>query len=431
MATVLGSSREGGVVEGNVVADEGVGEGDEAPRDGDEGDLGRFSGDAQVEIGLLEFRMAARCDERGHVEGRPHAGSTPGDGVAPAGKPGLRGMGGKSSEAGGRLAVDGAQFRHLDDDESRDARADARDRGQNGAPARHSVLGVDAAVEIARGMTVREIQGHLLELYGLEVSPDLISTVTDAVLETVAEWQNRPLEPMYPLVFFDALRVKIRDEGLVRNKAVYVALGVTPEGTKDILGLWIETSEGAKFWLRVMTELKNRGVEDILIAVVDGLKGFPEAIAAVFPPTIVQTCIVHLSRNSMDFAAWKDRKPIAAELKAIYRATDTDVARRALEDFDAGVWGRKYPAIAQSWRRNWEHVIPFFAFPVAVRRIIYTTNAIESLNAKLRRAVRTRGHFPTDEAAIKLLYLVLRQVAQTWKMPPREWCEAKTKGHSD
>ena len=172
-----------------------------------------------------------------------------------------------------------------------------------------------------RGMTVREIQGHLLELYGLEVSPDLISTVTDAVLETVAEWQNRPLEPMYPLVFFDALRVKIRDEGLVRNKAVYVALGVTPEGTKDILGLWIETSEGAKFWLRVMTELKNRGVEDILIAVVDGLKGFPEAIAAVFPPTIVQTCIVHLIRNSMDFASWKDRKPIAAELKAIYRAT--------------------------------------------------------------------------------------------------------------
>ena len=172
----------------------------------------------------------------------------------------------------------------------------------------------------ARGMTVREIQGHLLELYGLEVSPDLISTVTDAVLETVAEWQNRPLEAMYPLVFFDALRVKIRDEGLVRNKAVYVALGVTPDGTKDILGLWIETSEGAKFWLRVMNELKNRGVEDILIAVVDGLKGFPEAINAVFPQTIVQTCIVHLIRNSMDFASWKDRKPIAAELKAIYRA---------------------------------------------------------------------------------------------------------------
>ena len=278
----------------------------------------------------------------------------------------------------------------------------------------------------ARGMTVREIQGHLLELYGLEVSPDLISTVTDAVLETVAEWQNRPLDEMYPLVFFDALRVKIRDEGLVRNKAVYVALGVTPDGTKDILGLWIETSEGAKFWLRVMNELKNRGVDDILVAVVDGLKGFPDAIAAVFPQTIVQTCIVHLIRNSMDFASWKDRKAIAAELRQVYRATDADVGRKALEDFGAGAWGRKYPAIAQSWRRNWEHVSPFFAFPVAVRRIIYTTDEIEALNAKLRRAVRTRGHFPTDEAATKLLYLVLREVAGEWKMPPREWCEAKT-----
>ena len=278
----------------------------------------------------------------------------------------------------------------------------------------------------ARGMTVREIQGHLLELYGLEVSPDLISTVTDAVLETVAEWQNRPLEAMYPLVFFDALRVKIRDEGLVRNKAVYVALGVTPDGTKDILGLWIETSEGAKFWLRVMNELKNRGVEDVLIAVVDGLKGFPEAINAVFPQTVVQTCIVHLIRNSMDFASWKDRRAIAAELKKVYRAKDADAGKEALDAFDAGPWGKKYPSIAQSWRRNWEQVIPFFAFPEAVRRIIYTTNAIESLNAKLRRAVRTRGHFPTDDAAMKLLYLVLRQVVGEWKMPPREWCEAKT-----
>ena len=265
----------------------------------------------------------------------------------------------------------------------------------------------------ARGMTVREIQGHLLELYGLEVSPDLISTVTDAVLETVAEWQNRPLEPMYPLVFFDALRVKIRDEGLVRNKAVYVALGVTPEGTKDILGLWIETSEGAKFWLRVMTELKNRGVEDILIAVVDGLKGFPEAIAAVFPHDRAD---LHRPSDPQFHGFRLMERPQAdrRRTQSIYRATDAE-ARRALEDFDAGVWGRKYPAIAQSWRRNWEHVIPFFAFPVAVRRIIYTTNAIESLNAKLRRAVRTRGHFPTDEAAIKLLYLVLRQVAQNGK----------------
>jgi putative transposase len=278
----------------------------------------------------------------------------------------------------------------------------------------------------ARGMSVREIVGHLRELYGVDVSPDLISAVTDAVLDEIAAWQSRPLEPVYPLIFFDALRIKVRDEGVVRNKAVHIALGVRADGAKEVLGLWLEQNEGAKFWLRVMNELKNRGVEDVLLAVVDGLKGFPDAISAVFPQTIVQTCIVHLIRNSMDFASWKDRKAIAAELKAIYRATDADVGRKALEDFDAGAWGRKYPAIAQSWRRNWEHVIPFFAFPIAVRRIIYTTNAIEALNAKLRRAVRTRGHFPTDEAATKLLYLVLRQVAGTWKMPPREWCEAKT-----
>src|SRR6478672_7077383 len=190
----------------------------------------------------------------------------------------------------------------------------------------------------ARGMTTREIQGHLMEIYGLDVSPDLISTVTDAVLEAVGEWQNRPLEPMYPIVFFDALRVKIREEGLVRNKAVYIALGVQPDGTKDILGLWIETSEGAKFWLRVMNELKNRGVDDILIAVVDGLKGFPEAINAVFPDTMVQTCIVHLIRHSMDFASWKDRKAIATELKAIYRAKDAQGGEAALDTFDASTW---------------------------------------------------------------------------------------------
>src|SRR5271163_4340544 len=278
----------------------------------------------------------------------------------------------------------------------------------------------------ARGMSVREIVGHLHDLYGVDVSPDLISTVTDAVLDEVAAWQGRPLEPVYPLVFFDALRVKIRDEGLVRNKAVYVALGVRADGTKEILGLWLEQNEGAKFWLRVMTELKNRGVEDILIAVVDGLKGFPEAIVAVFPEATVQTCIVHLIRHSMDFASWKDRKALAGALKTIYRAKDADAANVALAAFDAGHWGQKYPAIAQSWRRNWERVIPFFAFPEAVRRIIYTTNAIESLNAKLRRAVKIRGHFPNDDAATKLLFLVLRQAAREWKMPPREWFEAKT-----
>ena len=278
----------------------------------------------------------------------------------------------------------------------------------------------------ARGMTVREIRGHLEELYGIDVSPDLISTITDAVLETVAEWQGRPLDACYPLVFFDAIRVKIRDEGFVRNKAVYIALGILPDGTKDILGIWIEQTEGAKFWLRVMNELKNRGVGDILIAVVDGLKGFPEAINAAFPETVVQTCIVHLLRNSMSFASWKDRKPIAQALRSVYRAETAEAGLAALDAFEAGHWGKRHPAIALSWRRHWEHVIPFFAFPEGVRRIIYTTNAIEALNSKLRRAVRTRGHFPGDDAAMKLLYLVLNKAADEWKRPPREWSEAKT-----
>jgi putative transposase len=278
----------------------------------------------------------------------------------------------------------------------------------------------------ARGMTVREIRGHLEELYGIDVSPDLISTITDAVLETVAEWQGRPLDACYPLIFFDAIRVKIRDEGFVRNKAIYIALGILPDGTKEILGIWIEQTEGAKFWLRVMNELKNRGVADILIAVVDGLKGFPEAINAAFPETVVQTCIVHLIRNSMSFASWKDRKLIAQALRGVYRAETAQAGLTALEAFEEGPWGRKYPAIAQSWRRHWNQVIPFFAFPEGVRRIIYTTNAIEALNSKLRRAVRTRGHFPGDDAAMKLLYLVLNHAAEEWKRPPREWFEAKT-----
>jgi putative transposase len=278
----------------------------------------------------------------------------------------------------------------------------------------------------ARGMSTREIVGHVQELYGIDVSPDLISVVTDAVLDEVAIWQARPLEPVYPLVFFDALRVKIRDEGHVRNKAVHIALGVRGDGTKEILGLWIETNEGAKFWLRVMNELKNRGVEDILIAVVDGLKGFPEAINAVFADTTVQTCIVHLLRNSLDFASWKDRKDLARELKSIYGAIDDKAAEAALTTFESGFWGRKFPAVGQIWRRAWEQVIPFFAFPKDVRRIIYTTNAIEALNSKLRRAVRARGHFPSDEAATKLLYLVLNRSEKEWKMPPREWAMAKS-----
>jgi putative transposase len=277
----------------------------------------------------------------------------------------------------------------------------------------------------ARGMSVREIVGHLRELYGVEVSPDLISAVTDAVLEESAAWQARPLEPVYPLVFFDALRVKIRDEGVVRNKAVHVALGVRADGTKEILGLWLEQNEGAKFWLRVLNELKNRGVEDVLIAVVDGLKGFPEAIQAVFPEALVPTCIVHLLRNSLDFVSWKDRKAVAAALKDIYRAVDAAAGEAALAAFEDSAWGRKYPAIAQSWRRAWTEVVPFYAFPAEVRRMLYTTNAIEALNAKLRRAVRARGHFPTDEAAMKLLFLVLNRAEKEWTMPAREWSMAK------
>jgi putative transposase len=277
-----------------------------------------------------------------------------------------------------------------------------------------------------RGMSTREIQGHLEEIYGAEVSPQLISTVTDAVASEVAEWQSRPLEPLYPVMFFDAIRVKVRDQGTVCNKAVYLALGITPDGRKHILGLWIDPNEGAKFWLRIVNELRNRGVRDILIAVVDGLKGFPEAINAAFPQTLVQTCIVHLLRNALAYVSWQDRKQVVAALKPIYQAPTADAAGLALDAFEAGPWGQKYAAIAPLWRRQWDQVIPFFAFPPEVRRIIYTTNAIESLNSTLRTAVRTRGHFPTDEAATKLLYLVLRRVSNGWKNAQREWTAAMT-----
>ena len=278
----------------------------------------------------------------------------------------------------------------------------------------------------ARGMSTRDIQGHVRELYGIEVSPDLVSAVTDQVIDEVTAWQARPLEASYAIVFFDALRVKIRDEGLVRNKAVYLAIGMDASGYKHVLGMWIEQTEGAKFWLRVMNEIRSRGTQDILIAVVDGLKGFPEAITAVFPETVVQTCIVHLIRYSMQFASWKERKPIAAALKPIYRASNAEAAARELEAFDQSPWGRKYPAIAQSWRRNWDAVIPFFVFPPEVRKIIYTTNAIESLNASVRKAVRNKGHFPSDQAATKLIWLALRHITENWKRPPIAWHAAKT-----
>jgi len=274
----------------------------------------------------------------------------------------------------------------------------------------------------ARGLSVREIQGHLHELYGVEVSPDLISRVTDAVLEEVREWQSRPLDPVYPVIFFDALRVKIRDEGLVRNKAVYVALALNSDGEKEVLGLWIEQTEGAKFWLKVMNELKTRGVTDVLIAVVDGLKGFPEAIGTIFPLTTVQTCIIHLIRNSLAFVSWKDRKLIMPDLKAIYRAPTAEAALAELDAFEAK-WDKRYPAIGQAWRRAWEHVIPFFAFPPAIRKIIYTTNAVESLNRSLRKIIKTRGSFPTDEAALKLLFLAIRNAGVHWHKPI-EWTVA-------
>jgi putative transposase len=261
----------------------------------------------------------------------------------------------------------------------------------------------------ARGMSVRDIRGHLEELYGLEVSPDLISRVTDAVLDEVKEWRSRALDAVYPVVIFDALRVKIRDKDsrIVKNKAVYLALGITGDGQREVLGLWIAESEGAKFWLSVMNELRNRGVQDILIAVVDGLKGFPEAITAAFPDTTVQTCIVHLVRHSLNFCSWKDRKAVAARLREVYSAETAQAARDALETFDEE-WGRQYPSIAQAWRRAWEEVIPFFAFSPEIRRVIYTTNAVESLNRVIRKAIKTRGSFPSEEAAEKLIYLAIR-----------------------
>jgi len=273
----------------------------------------------------------------------------------------------------------------------------------------------------ARGMTVREIQGFLAEQYGTEVSPEFISSVTDAVMDEVTAWQTRPLETMYPVVFFDALRVKIREDGVVRNKAVYLALAVLPDGTRDILGLWIEQTEGAKFWMKVFNELKTRGTQDILIAVTDGLKGMEQSLNAVFPATTLQTCIVHLIRSSLDYASWKERRTVAAALKPIYTAPTVEAALAALAEFEQGLWGQRYAPIAEAWRRAWDRVIPFFTFPPAIRKVLYTTNAIESINAQLRRAVKTRGHFPSDEAATKLLWLVLRNVTDGWGSATHDW----------
>ena len=271
----------------------------------------------------------------------------------------------------------------------------------------------------ARGMTVREIQAHLEEMYGAEVSPSLISTVTDAVVDEVKAWQARPLDPVYPIVYLDCIHVKVR-EGAVRVKAVYLAIGVTMAGEKEVLGLWLAQTEGAKFWLQVVTELKNRGVQDIFIACVDGLKGFPEAIETVFPHATVQLCIVHMVRHSLNYVSWKRRAEVAADLRRIYTAATADEAEQRLTEFETK-WDGEYLPIGQSWRRNWPRLIPFFDYPAEIRKVIYTTNAIESVNMNLRKLTKNRGAFPSDEALVKLFYLALRNISKKWTMPIRDW----------
>jgi len=272
----------------------------------------------------------------------------------------------------------------------------------------------------SRGMSVREIQAHLTEMYGTEVSPALISTVTDAVMEEVKHWQSRPLDAVYPVLYLDCLHVKVRESGTVRNKAIYLAIGINLQGEKEVLGLWIAQTEGAKFWLNVVTELKNRGVQDIFIACVDGLKGFPEAIEVVYPQAIVQLCIVHLVRNSLNYVGWNKRKEVAADLRRIYTAATVDEAEQHLVAFEEK-WNNAYPSIAKSWRNHWERVIQFFAFPPEIRKIIYTTNAIESVNMSLRKVTKNRSSFPNDDAVLKLFYLALINISKKWTMPLRDW----------
>jgi len=272
----------------------------------------------------------------------------------------------------------------------------------------------------SRGMTVRDIQSHLEEIYGTDVSAELISTVTNEVMEEVKAWQNRPLDPVYPIVYLDALKLKIRHERMIVNKSIYMAIGINMEGQKEVLGLWIAENEGAKFWLQVITEIKNRGVNDILIACVDGLKGFPEAIEAVFPNTSVQLCIVHMVRNSLKYVPYKDRKPLARDLKRIYQSINEEEAKANLKEF-SDRWDAKYSMISKSWRDNWDRLIYFLQFPPEIRKVIYTTNAIESLNMTLRKVLKSRSSFPNDESALKILYLALRNIKKKWTMPVRDW----------
>jgi len=275
----------------------------------------------------------------------------------------------------------------------------------------------------ARGMTTRDIQAHLEEMYGVEVSPTLVSQVTRAVQEEITLWQNRPLDEIYPIVYLDAIRVKVRQDGRVINKAVYLAIGVNLDGLKEVLGMWTAETEGAKFWLQVVTELQNRGVKDIFIACVDGLKGFPEAIESVFPDTQIQLCLVHMVRHSLNYVSWKQRKAVATDLKAIYSAPTIEQAEIAMDEF-AVKWDDTHPTISRSWRRNWERLTPLFSYPTDIRKAIYTTNAIESVNMSLRKVTKNRGSFPNDESMIKLLYLALQNIEKKWTMPIRNWKSA-------
>jgi len=270
------------------------------------------------------------------------------------------------------------------------------------------------------GMTTRDIQSHIKEIYGVELSPDFVTNVTDQIIDDIKEWQNRPLEEIYPIVFLDAIRVKSRENGQVINKAIYLVMGINLQGMKDVLGMWITENEGAKFWASVVSDLSNRGVKDILIACVDGLKGFEEAINSVFPKTQVQLCIVHMLRNSMKYVSWKDRKNLVTDLKPIYCAPNAEAAAFELEKFKKK-WDKKYPSIGEMWQRNWAGIIPFLAYPNFIRRIIYTTNAIESLNHSIRKMTKIKGAFPTDEAAMKSIYLCLQNAKKKWKMPIRDW----------
>jgi len=275
----------------------------------------------------------------------------------------------------------------------------------------------------ARGMTTREIQSGLQEIYGVEVSPSLISNVTDSVLEDVKAWQSRPLDSVYPIVYLDAIHLKLRSSGHVQNQAVYLALGINLEGHKELMGLWVGETEGSKFWLNVLTELKNRGVADILIACVDGLKGFPQAIETIYPKTEIQLCIVHMVRNSLKYVSWKERKVVARDLRAIYTASSAEAAEQALAAF-AEVWDERFPQISKSWQGRWQNVIPFFSYPPQIRKVIYTTNAIESLQAQLRKVTKKRGAFPNEDSVRKVIWLALERASARWSRPIKDWPSA-------